>query len=901
MAKVLWHVLAQPKVLSSLKADKNGLSQAEAEKRIKKFGLNKLPEEKPETGLVIFLNQLKSPLVYVLLGAAAISFILQDFVDMAVILITVFINIVLGFYQENRAYKAIYFLKKLIDFKAKILRDKQTIETNAINLVPGDIIILKAGDKIPADCRLLSLDNFLVNEATLTGESIPVEKSLELSGKGAVLAERKNMVYSGTIVARGKATAVVCETGINTELGQITKLVAKTKKEKTPLQLQLEVFSRYLIYAVLAICTILIVIGKLQGRAIFGFGQAAREGMLNTAAAIAVAAIPEGLSISVTVILAIGMQAILKRKSLVRHLVAAETLGSVSIICTDKTGTLTEGKMQVAKIITAETETNSRGLKPYVHSDLLADKDLIFKMSLLCSDAVLENPEAELEEQKIIGDPTETALLLAALQNGIPYQQIHKQQPRLAELPFDSENKYMATLNQLDSQNQVLYVKGAGEKIFGMISQLRINGKKESVNEAKLKLLKVKYERLTNQGLRVLAFAYKKIPNQKDLKIKTELNNLIFVGFVALQDPLRPETKDTIKLAQKAGIRTIMVTGDHKLTAKAIYRELGFEISEKNILEGHQLEQMSDEELEKIVENIDIYARVEPHHKLRIVDAWQKKGEVVAMTGDGVNDAAAIKSADIGIALGSGTDVAKETSDLILLDNNFKTIITAIERGRIIFDNIKKSILYLLSDSFSEIILISGALILGLPLPILPAQIIWVNMIDDGFPSLALTLEKGDENVMSYKPRRKKEKILDSEMKILIFGISAMTNLILLALFYYLFKTEVFDLAHIRTLIFSMLGLESLLYVFSCRNLRRSIFKSNPFSNLYLVAAVLAGLGLQLMAIYHPFLQKIFETVNLGLIDWVIIIILNLIQLAGIELVKYYFISKKYKFSQVTT
>ncbi|MFA6410333.1 MAG: HAD-IC family P-type ATPase [Candidatus Buchananbacteria bacterium] len=899
MAKTLWHALSETKVLSLLKTDKSGLTQIEAQKRTKKFGPNRLPEEKKETGLAIFLNQFKSPLVYVLLGAAGISLILQDFIDLAVILITVFINIILGFYQENRAYKAIYFLKKLIDFKARIWRDRQLVEVNVFDLVPGDIVALKAGDKIPADCRLLNIDNFLVNEATLTGESVPVEKNLAVLDKGAVLADRKNMVFSGTIVARGKATAVVCETGINTQLGQITKLVQETKKEKTPLQSQLENFSQYLIYIVLAICGILILIGKLQGRPIFGFGQAAREGMLNTAAAIAVAAIPEGLSISVTVILAIGMQAILKRNALVRHLVAAETLGSVSIICTDKTGTLTEGKMQVAKIITAEDETDSRRLSPYVHSDSLFDKDLILKMSLLCSDAVLENPTAELEEQKIIGDPTETALLLAALQNSIPYQEIHQQQPRLSEIPFDSENKYMATLNRLNDQSDVVYVKGAPEKIFAMLSQVRMNNRKENFDKEKLKLLKTKYEKLTNQGLRVLAFAYKKIPSNKKSEIKGELNDLIFVGFVALQDPLRPKTKDTIKLAQQAGIRTIMVTGDHKLTAKAIYRELGFDISEKNILEGHELEQMSDEQFEKIVENIDIYARVEPHHKLRIVDAWQKKGEVVAMTGDGVNDAAAIKSADIGIALGSGTDVAKETSDLVLLDNNFKTIVAAIERGRIIFDNIKKNILYLLSDSFSEIILISGALILGLPLPILPAQIIWVNMIDDGFPSLALTLEKGDENVMTYKPRRKKDKLLDSEMKILIFGIGAMTNLILLGLFYYLLRTNIFDLTHIRTLIFSMLGTESLLYVFSCRNLRHSIFKSNHFSNPYLIGAVLIGLALQLLAVYQPFLQKIFETVSLGLNDWLIIIVLNLVQLAGVELVKYYFIVKKYRVNKV--
>ena len=893
MEKILWYTLPLAKVFSKLKTDEPGLSSAEAKKRLAKFGPNKLPEEKKLSGLVILLNQFKSPLVYVLIGAAGISLFLRDYIDLTVILVAVFLNTILGFYQENKANRAIAYLKKLIDFKAKVLRDNNEIEISTKNLVPGDIIFLQAGDKIPADARLISSDNFQVIEAALTGESVPSDKNLKILDKGTVLADRENMIYSGTVVAKGKATAVVCETGINTELGQITKLVQETKEEKTPLQNQLGIFSRNLTYIVLGICGLIVIIGKIQGRPIFGFGDAARESMLNTAAAVAVAAIPEGLLIAVTAILAIGMQAILQKHALVRRLVAAETLGSVSIICTDKTGTLTEGKMQVARIITSDRELSIKESLGYQKANILKDHDLILKISLLCNDAVIENPNEELQNWKIIGDPTETALLLGAIQAGIPYQEVMKQQKRLAEIPFDSEIKYMATLNKLDSEKDVIYVKGAPEKIFAMAAKIRINGKKEELAEGKIKLLKNQYEELTRQGLRLLAFAYKQIKNDEQIKLANELNELIFIGFIALKDPLRPEAKETLKLAQLAGIRSIIVTGDHKLTAKAVMAELGLKVEDKNILEGDQLDKISDEDLLRKVKDIDIYARVEPRHKLRIIKAWQDKGEVVAMTGDGVNDAPAIKAADIGIALGSGTDVAKETSDLILLDNNFKTIIAAVERGRIIFDNIKKVILYLLADGFSEIILVTGSLMLGLPLPILPAQIIWVNLIDDGLPNLALTFEPGEKEVMRDKPRKKSEKILNQEMKTLIFIIGLFTNLILLLMFYFLLKLNYYEIDHIRTFIFATLGLDSLLYVFSCRNLRHSIFAKNPLSNKHLIAAVIIGVILQVAAIYQPHLQKIFQTVNLGLNDWLLIIGLSLLQTIGIEIAKYYFIVKK--------
>lgn len=891
----MWHALALKKVFEILHSDEKGLTDKEADNRLKKIGPNKLPEPEKLSKLKILVSQFKSPLVYILVFAALVAVFLQDFVDAGVIFVAILINTVFGFYQENKANSSIAYLRKLVQFKAKVLRNGNEKEIDTSSLVPGDIIFLEAGDKIPADSRLLKIDNFQVIEASLTGEPVPAKKELAVLDKGTVLAERVNMVYSGTVVASGRAVAMVCATGSNTQIGEITKLVKDTQEEDTPLQAQLKQFSRYLTYAILFFMVFIIVLGKIQGREIFAFGHAARESLLNVAAATAVAAIPEGLLIAVTVILAVGMQAILKRKALVRRLIAAETLGSVSIICTDKTGTLTEGRMRVSHVITTGKDVDVKKSLRYEPAEKLRDHDLIVKMSLLCNNAVVENPEEDLVKWKILGDPTETALLMGALQAGIPDKEVKRDQPRLQEIPFDSEWKYMATLNKLDKKRDVVYVKGAPEVVLEMATKIRVEGKKINLTEAKKKELTKKYEKLTSKGLRLLAFAYKQVGATKKIELKEELNELIFSGFIALKDPLRDEAKETFQLTKEAGIRPIIITGDHKLTAKAIVSELGIDIADENIIDGNELDKISDEELDKRLKDIDIYARVEPKHKLRIVAAWQKMGETVAMTGDGVNDAPAIKAADIGIALGDGTDVAKETSDMVLLDNNFKTIVSAIERGRIIFDNIKKVTLYLLSSSFSEIILISGALIMGFPLPILPAQIIWINLVTDGLPSFALTFEKGEEGIMKEKPRPRNAKILDKEMKILIFIIGIFTDLVLLGVFYFLINYTDMTLTHLRTLIFTALAVNSLLFVFACRSLRHTIISKNPFSNRFLVFGVIIGFALQLIAVYQPHLQKIFETTSLTKSDWILILMIAIFNITAIEIAKYFLIVRKQK------
>lgn len=880
-----WYALKIHQCFRRLDSSKNGLTDKQVERRQKMFGKNTLPSGPRLSALAILLSQIKSPLVYVLLIAGVISLFLNHLTDAIVIFFAVFINTTFGFWQENKANNAIAHLKKIVRQQAKVIRNGRQIKIDSSELVPGDIIFLRPGDKVPADARLIEADNLRVIEATLTGESEPSKKRIKFLAKGTSLADRENMVYLGTLVARGNGQAVVCQIGRTTEVGKISQLISETKEDKTPLQLQLIKFSRWLTIFIVVISLIVFVAGLLVG-------QDPAEIFL-TAVALAVAAIPEGLLVAVTVILTMGMQVILKKKALVRKLIAAETLGSTSIICTDKTGTLTDGRMQVTQIITADRDYVITKKTEEVKLEKV--QDLISKVSVLCSDAVIENPDDELEQLRIIGDPTEKALLLAAISSGFNKDKLDKEYIRLAEVPFSSESKFMATLNEhQDKSHRHIFIKGAPEKVFDFSSQVLIGGQNKKITKDQLLYLKNKYENLTRKGLRLLAVAYKTGHNYKD--IHQELNDLVFLGFIALKDPLRPEAKEAIQLCYRAGIRPIVITGDHRLTAKAIFEELGIKV-DGNMAEGKDLDNWTDEELMEKVGDIDIYARVEPRHKLRVVDAWQAKGEVVAMTGDGINDAPALKSADIGIALGNGSDVTKETADIILLDNNFSVIVAAVEQGRVIFDNIRKVLLYLLCDSFSEIILVAGAILASvvffdgdLPLPILASQILWINLVNDILPNIAIAMEPGEKEVMKDRPRDKDESILNKEMKILIFIIGIITNLILFGIFIYLFNISA-DINYIRTIIFAVLGVDSLLYAFSVRSLRHSIFTKNPFSNMYLILAVAVSFIFLLAAMYLPGLTNLLHTSGSVLSwEWIFIIGFGLLQMLLIEIVKHYFI-----------
>ena len=889
-----WHNLNIKEVLHSLKSSKLGLSTEEAEKRLKKYGKNKLPEKKKFSQLEIALNQLKSPLVYILLIAALVTFMLEHFVDTGVILAAVILNTVVGFIQETKAEKSLEKLKQMVKHKARILRDGIEKEMSAENIAPGDIVIFRAGDKISADGRIIEAHELEIDEASLTGESVPVSKVAEISKHTSASQSKKNMAYMGTAVVKGRGLMVISSTGTETKFGQIALLLKETKKEKTPLQTKLAKFSQLFSVLTALIVVIIFAIGIYRGHDI--------SEMFTTSVAIAVAAIPEGLLVAVTVILAIGMQRILKKGSLVRKLIAAETLGSTTVICTDKTGTLTMGKMQVDHIITMDTTFSLVGkekAKIIEEEKRKLDHIVAVKIGMICNNAVIENPNDELEKWKIHGDYTERALLQSGISVGFDSEEIKKNFDRIDEIPFSSERKFMATLNKSTSNQYEVYVKGAPEEIISRSKYVLVNGKKKQMTEDDLKFLRKEQSNLSKKGLRVISVAFKSADKSIEDDFKEEndddiVSELIFVGLIAIKDPLRPEAKDTIKLAKDAGIKTIIITGDNRLTAKTIANELGMNVEDDNVLEGARLDQMSTKEFSGIVSKIKVYARVSPSHKSRIVDAWQSRGEVVAMTGDGVNDAPALKSADIGVALGSGTEVAQETADIVLLDNNFKTIITAVEQGRVIFENVRKVILYLVSDSFSEVIVIMGALIFlpkEMSLPLIATQILWINLVTDGLPNTALTLEPKESNIMKEPPRKKDEPLLNFEIKILIATISIISGVLTLAAFIYI-NNITGDFRHASTIAFTILAVDSLIYVFSIRSLRHSLWQKDIFSNRYLIVAVILGFILQLVAIYNPFMQKILQTVSLSLTDWSLIFFVCAIEVIVIEGIKSMFLLK---------
>ncbi len=883
MTTQAWYNLNQTKVFELLKTRKTGLTEKEVKARQEKYGPNSLPEKQKASRIILFLRQFNSPLVYILLFAAGISLLLDDHVDMYVILAAVVINIIVGFIQENRAMRAMEKLKKIVHFNALVIRDGEEKSVNIKGLVPGDVISLEPGDKVPADVRLLESANLQINEARLTGESHPVSKDAKTLTDELVLADRVNMAFMGTTVVSGQARGVVCHIGIETELGKIAQLIKETKEEQTPLQKRLSSMSKFLGGFILLISLVIFGVGMLTNH---GFTE-----MFTTSVAIAVAAIPEGLAVGVTVILAIGMQRILKRKGLVRKLVAAETLGSTTVICTDKTGTLTEGSMRVARIITnnQDFDTDSDKFKTHIKEiSQHASYMRALEIGVLCNDAHIENEYSDLKNWVIFGNPTEKALILAGSTFGLNRSNLEKVKPRIDTIQFNSERKFMMTLHKDTKTHNIVLMKGAPEKVLEMSDRVDIDGKIESLSSQRRKKLQKRYEYLSNKGLRIIALAYK--PAAADMKKLEEKPSLyedfVFVGLMGIKDPLRKEAKETISLCNKAGIKTVMITGDHKLTAQAIAQELGLPAKSENIIEGSDLENLNNTQLQKKVKDISVYARVTPKDKLRIVDAWQANGEVVAMTGDGVNDAPALRSADIGVAIGSGTDITKETASLVILDDNFNTIVSAVRQGRVVFENIRKVVLYLLSDSFSEVVIIVGALIVGMPLPLLAAQILWVNLVTDGFPDIALTVDPGEKNVMSRPPIHRKAPIINSEIKTLIIATSLISGLMGLAIFYYYWHYQG-DLELARTMTFTLVAIDSLFYVYSCRSLKTSILKSNPLTNPWLIIAVVAAAFLQLAAIYTPFLQNILKTVPLNLGHWGVIGIGVFIVIFFIEIIKY--------------
>ncbi|MCK4453737.1 HAD-IC family P-type ATPase [Candidatus Parcubacteria bacterium] len=892
MSNKIWHNLFIQEVVKILKTDREtGLSNEEMVERQKKFGLNKLPEEKHLSKIEIFFEQFKSPLIYILIIAGIGTAIFQLYTDSIVILAAVVLNTIFGYFQENKASQALRALKKVVKVEARVIREGRERKINAEFLVPGDIIVLSAGDRIPADGRLIENYGLRINESPLTGEWLPAKKTTDILPQKTSVADRDNMVYMGCIIEDGKGRAVITEIAKNTEIGKVASLLKETKEEKTPLQKRIALLSKKIGLVITIISVYIFLAGLIK--------QQSPLEMFEVAVAVAVAAIPEGLPIAVTVILALGMTRILKRKGLVRKLLAAETLGSTSLIATDKTLTLTEGKMEATEIVSLDSKISLKNIKNPVLFKKQANKEqlLALQTAVLCSEAFVENPQDLYPLWQIQGKPTDKAFVLAGARLGLEKPKIEKEFLEIDKIPFNSKNKFIATLRQKNKKENILYVSGAPEKIISFSSHLLVNNRNKILNEKLKDELNKKLEGLTKKGLRVVATAHKKIQNPKSkiYNLEEEVKDLTFLGFITLKDPVREEVKEAMKTCIQAGMKPIIVTGDHKLTAKAVAQEIGFKIKEKNIIEGKELDEFSDEKLERKIKDIQVYARVEPEHKLRIIQAWQKKGEVVAMTGDGINDAPALKKADIGVALGSGTDCAKEVSDLILLTDNFNIIVAAIEEGRAIIDNIRKVITYLLSSSFTETILIGVSIVLGLPLPVIAVQILWVNLIEDGLPSIALTFEPKEKDLMKRKPQGKDSPLLTKEMKALIFIIGLITDILLLGLFLWLLKYSHYEIQHIQSIIFAALAIDSLFYIFSCKSLRKNIWHINLLSNKFLIFAWIAGFFALLASLYLPVLQTFLRTVPLNSYDWKLILGVGFSNLILIEATKWYFITKKQK------
>ncbi len=890
------HSLSVNETFKLLKANERGLSREESRHRLEKYGPNRLAEHKQIGPLRIFFSQFQNSLIYVLLVTGLLSLLIGANKEAAVIGGAVIINVLFGFFQEYKANQALEKLRKMSIHKAIVVRQGQEMQIRSREIVPGDILILRAGNRVSCDARIIESNSLQINESTLTGESMPVKKLPEKVLVGAALADRTNMAYSGTVVQSGNGRAIAVATGKDTELGKIAALVRDAQEERTPLQKRLERFSRILGFIFLSVCLGIVAVGLAQGRPMLE--------MLETGVAVGVASIPEGLTVAITFILALGMQKMLKKKALTRKMVAAETLGSTTVICSDKTGTLTMGNMSVDHIVIGEKEfeVSNPGLRQE-HNEAKT-VSLALQAAMMCNDASIENPDEALSEWKFIGSATEVALLRAAYGAGLRREEALRSEPRIAELPFDSEKKYMLSLHRHENGSYVLYEKGAPEVLIAKATHYHHQGADQILDEGRKRRLIDNYEKMTAKGLRVVGIAIRRFghrendirPENIDWK-KIDMN-LSFIGFIAIKDPLRPEAKETIEAAIRAGIRPVIITGDHKLTAKAIAHEVGVVTSSESILTGEELEKISDTELFQRVEGINVYARVSPHHKLRIVRALQARGEVVAMTGDGINDSPALKAADIGISLGTGTDIAKETADIVLLDDNFRTILSAIKQGRIMFRNIQKVITYLISDSFSEMILIFGSILLDLPLAITAAQILWINIVNDSWPIFSLAFEEGDKKIMEKKPINRKEALLNREMLWIIFGVGIIRDLIVFGVFYLLYlnwQGEPQLIPLMQTIIFATLGVKSLMSIFSLRHFHLPIWSYSPFSNRMLILAIAISFSFLYAAINWSPLQHLLSTVALTPLQWAIPFTVGFIGVAMTEFVKLRFLSSRAK------
>jgi len=836
-----------------------GLTNLKAQNQLEAYGPNLLPQEKPKPFFLLILDQVKSPLIYILIFAGLVTFFLKEYSDSIVIFLAVIVNTILGFYQEYKVDRALIALKKSLGLTAQTIRDGKLIELDTKDLVPGDLVILKAGEKIPADGIIIEAVDLSINEAILTGESLSVAKSsLSPSSLQSFLKnnqpikDRLKQLFSGTNVVSGRAKYIVTKTSTHTQVGKIAQTLKTTIQEQTPLQIQLSKLAQILTIIFVLLCLLIFSVGTYLGNPVIK--------MFELSVAIAVSPIPEGLIISLTVILTIGMQKIFKHKALVRKLVSAETLGATTVICADKTGTLTLGQVQISNLKST-------------------DKDLTFKATILCNNL-------SSSEEKTLWEYAQAHSF-----NGKDPQSFFEKTPRLFEIPFSSERKYMLTINSLFSKNKKVidqvFVVGAPDILLSACSKKDQSYWKQIIEKA------------SAQGNRLIAVATRSAPkNLSHLKNKSKNNITLadfgtfeFIGLFYFEDPVRPEVKKALAETKKAGLKIKVITGDYLATAIAVLQKIGLKVGKDQVLEGKQLDALKGQALSDKVAQTILFARTTPFQKLKIVSALKERNEVVAMTGDGVNDALALKRADIGIVVADASEVAKETADMVLLDSNLQTIVNAIKQGRVIFENIRKVVVYLLADSFTEVILVAGSFLFGLPLPLLPVQILWVNLFADSFPSFALAFEKESSDIMKEPPRPKDDPILNAEAKTIIIIIGLITDLLLFSIFIFLYNLS-HDITYIRSFVFAALGIDSLLYVFSCKTFRKNIWHTNIFDNLHLNIAVLIGFLMLFITYFFAPLRQLFKIQPLDSLEWIILIILGIVEISLVEFVKWIFLNK---------
>lgn len=853
-------------ILEKLNVSKDGLNEKQVDENISKYGLNELNQKKKKSVLQVFISQFKDLLIFILIAAGIISMLSNNVESTIVIFAVIILNAVLGTVQHFKAEQSLDSLKALSAPSAKVIRNGSKIEIHSKNVVPGDILVLEAGDLITADGRIIESYSLQVNESSLTGESLSVDKITEKIDKEEVaLGDQKNMVFSGSLVTYGRALVLVTNTGMKTEIGKIATLMDETQEKKTPLQVTLDDFSKKLAIIILAICAI-----------VFGLSLYRKMPVLDSlmfAVALAVAAIPEALSSIVTIVLALGTQKMAKENAIIKKIRAVEGLGSVSIICSDKTGTLTQNKMTVRKVYVDKKLING--------SEISLDnkvQEYLIKNSILCNDSTSR-------EGKEIGDPTEVALVNLGHDIEIDELNLRNEYNRLAEIPFDSDRKLMSTLHKIDGKN-IMFTKGALDVILDRVKYIMTSdGVRELTLEDKNEILDVNRS-LSESGLRVLSFAYRQLDEVRELTLEDEYD-YTFLGLISMIDPPREESKQAVADCITAGIKPIMITGDHKITASAIAKEIGILRDGDRAIEGLEIDKMSDEELRENVEHISVYARVSPEHKIRIVKAWQDKGQIVAMTGDGVNDAPALKQADIGIAMGiTGTEVSKDAASVILTDDNFATIVKSVSNGRGIYNNIKNSIKFLLSGNTSGIIAVLYSSIMALPMPFAAVHLLFINLLTDSLPAISIGMEKSNRDLLKDKPRGKNESILNKDF-LLGIGFEGLLIAIFTMVAFYIGNPKETPLTA-STMAFATLCLARLFHGFNCRG-KGSIFKLGVFSNKYVWYAFGVGLVLLNAVLFVPFLQNLFEVENLAFNQYVSIYVLAFIPTLIIQLKKVIF------------